>query len=161
MLWHSRNRTGRIDPRGKETVIGWLYLALPFVSVLVHVYSAGWVYAVPFLNAYLAPVLLGLAIGVVAFWPAAATHTSRFAASGILAAVLLSAEFPWKLVFSAGGMLISPLRLMLLASLLTSQWCVWRHRRWAFASCGVACLAGVAWGRRCRSCGTTSCGLSA
>jgi hypothetical protein len=127
-----------------QRVLGWLYIGLPFASLLAHLYSAGWVYSVAWLDAYLAPVLLGCAVALlnVEQWLATRQNVARLQFVLVAAALWLSLSFPRGLIFGE-MMVLSPLRLMLLGSVLVCICAAAHHRSWSFAFFGGLCLAGV------------------
>lgn len=146
-VWKWPRRRNLLPVPGAEIVIGWIYLIVPFAALLVHLYSAAWVYSVPFLSLYTAPVLLGLACALPAFWPAMAAREARLEAIAIVCAIYVSLDVPRKLMLViTPGVIVSPLRLVLIASVLVSLWQIWRHHRWAFAGCGVVCLGAAVLG---------------
>ena len=57
-----------------DDVLCGLYVVIPFVSLLVHLYSAAWVYEVPFTPAFVAPVLIGLAVAARVVEPLVQRH---------------------------------------------------------------------------------------
>jgi hypothetical protein len=98
-------------------VPGRLYLALPFVSLLVHLAGANRVYWVHFHAANAAPVLLGLAV-LITRWRGSLGRSFLTGSQAALAglAVMISLPYPGELVIAAGSHLVSPLRLALLGS---------------------------------------------
>ena len=125
-------------------VLAWLYIGLPFASLLAHLYSAGWVYSVGWLDAYLAPVLLGGAVALVNAeqWLATRQNIARLQFVMIAAALWLSLSFPKSLTLDS-ALTLSPLRVMLLASVLVCLYATAHHRRWVFVFAGVMCLFGA------------------
>ena len=96
---------------------GRLYLALPFVSLLVHLCGPNRVYAIEFHPANLAPVLLGLAV-LLTRWRGQFSRRFIAGSQAMLAglAVIISTPFPPELLLQVGSHVISPLRLTLTAS---------------------------------------------
>ena len=96
---------------------GRLYLALPFISLLVHLCGPNRVYALHFHPANLAPVLLGLAV-LLTRWRGDFGRGFIVRSQAMLAglAVLLSMSFPPELLVQVGQHVFSPLRLTLTAS---------------------------------------------
>lgn len=107
-------------------------IALPFLSTCWHAASLQWMFGFPFHASYLAPLVLGLGVSF------SRAHGSSVWGLRIrwltpLVAVLLSAGFPAKLLFPvAMEILLSPLRLVLLAAAIVYLWSFWSCRRWPF-----------------------------
>jgi hypothetical protein len=139
--------TGEQGPVG-ETGLARVYALLPFASLLVHLYSAAWVYSIPFRAAFISPVVLGLAVALTIF---DGTVLSRWALRHLQAgmaalAVGLSVQFPHSLLFGPTASIhlaASPLRLVLMGVALMCLYAVWRDHWWACAVVASLCLAGV------------------
>jgi hypothetical protein len=155
MLWTlppSRRRAEHPQSRANDVLCG-LYVAVPFVSLLVHLYSAAWVYEVPFAPAFVAPVLIGIAVGarlaealVQRYW----VERTQFVL--LAAAVCLSMGFPDTLLFRVGPcspnfvLVVSPLRVALGVVALFSLYMCWRQHRLACLLVSGACIAAAVLG---------------
>jgi hypothetical protein len=151
MLWIMPKRRGvQHQPSLADQILCGLYIVVPFISLLVHLYSAAWVYEVPFTPAFIAPVVLGLA---VSFRVAEALmdryHMSLVQMILLFSALGLSIDFPATLSFRIEvieSIVLSPLRLTLMASAAFGIHAFWRHYRYAFLLTSAACLAAAVLG---------------
>jgi hypothetical protein len=145
---HAERRQSRADE-----VLCSLYLVVPFMSLLVHLYSAAWVYEVPFSTAFVAPVLIGLAVAArVADALLQRDWVERVQLALLAAAVFLSLEFPDTLQFRVGPIgsnlviVVSPLRLALGMVAVFALYVCWRQHRLACLLVSGACIAAAALG---------------
>lgn len=145
LLYHLPSRRSQIQSDGVEIGMARAYIILPYVSLLIHLYGAGWVYSVNFASAFISPILLGLAIAmtVCESWLPRRTIT-QLQAITIAAAVFFSSQFPITLAFSLHNFQLSPLRLSLLAGSLVSLHVLWRSHGLVFALAAVVCQAATA-----------------
>ena len=152
MLWTmpTRRRDGEKQQSLPDQVLCGLYVVVPFVSLLVHLYSAAWVYDVSFTPVFVAPVVLGLAVALrLAESLMERYHVSLMQSILLVAAIVLSIDFPSTLTFRLdliGSTLVSPLRLTLIASAFFCLYAFWRHYRYAFLVTSLACLAAAVLG---------------
>jgi hypothetical protein len=125
-------------------------VVLPYLSIGWHVLTLHWLYDVPFHTAYVAPVILGWVVGLSIV---GVPWMSRQRCTGIiwvgtLAAIVLSVSYPQTLLFEASffpGLMLSPLRLMLLAVAAVYFFGYWSHRRRLFfaAALTASLMAGA------------------
>jgi hypothetical protein len=123
---------------------GRLYVALPLVSLLVHLCSENRVYWVHFHYANTAPVLLGFA--VVLFESAGLAHRRVLrAAIGLTVASILLSIVPMgyqhELTASLLGLAISPLRGILIGSSLVTLWMAIHERSLLVSTSSASCMA--------------------
>ena len=123
-----------------------LYAFLGFVSLVVHLGGLHRVYGVPLNAAYVAPLLLGLAIliGRATSLPAGAVATFQMMLTA--AAVFMSLRFPIGMTGHPLGVAVTPLRCALAGAAVVALCALWRHRRLMFASIATACVATAALG---------------
>lgn len=146
MLWTLPKRRGEQRQAAlADQVLCGLYVVVPFLSLLVHLYSAAWVYEVPFALAFVAPVLIGLAVSLrLAESLLDRYHISMMQTVLLVAAIVLSVDFPSSLTFrveAIESIVLSPLRFTLIASAAFGVYAFSRHYRYAFLLTSVACLA--------------------
>lgn len=142
-LW--RHPSGPIDP-GRQYTLGRIFVAFPFISVLVHLYGAAWVYSVPFAWADLGPILLGLClvIGASGSWLMDARLVLRIQMALLALAVWTSVTFPSSLLIALGhGFTLSPLRICLLCAGAIFLVRLWRQNRFACIFLGAISVLGV------------------
>jgi hypothetical protein len=117
--WWLHAQTG---PGGASSRALAAWAGLPAAMVLLHLWAVGYIHAVPFQPAFLAPLVLGLVLvgprGHVA-WQVAPP------AFAILASLRQGAELGFSLP-GAGD--VSPLRVALLAAATAWAWLAWRDR---------------------------------
>lgn len=139
------SRRRLLDPPGVEHGMAVFFIVLPFASLLVHLYSAAWVYSIDFHPAFAAPVLLGLALaaGILESPRLQRYLILRLQVLLIAISIYLSA-FPSSFSFSLSspdGFVISPLRLTLVAIAALSIYFIWRHDSPGFLFAALLCLA--------------------
>jgi len=133
-----RRHTGPTADRAMVRV----YVAIPFCSLLAHLYAAGWVYKIPFDAVNVAPLLLAAALYLGAArplpWPTIVRVQGLLAA----AAILVSAgRHPHLLFLAPGGITISPLRLALIGTGLVCLQTLYRAFDLKLALAAIATLA--------------------
>jgi hypothetical protein len=133
--FNGRRRYGRngIDPL-RRWVAGLLFV-IPYVSLLLHLRAAYYIDDRVFRLYNLAPVVLGLAAAwvLVRSNRAPGQRAVQLTCLAAAAAVGLSLEFPGSVVaplLPPDGALISPLRLVLIASALLLAFAWWRRGAW-------------------------------
>lgn len=102
-----------------------LFIILPYISLLVHLYSGGWVYSVPFRAAYVAPVLLGLAFAAPAI-----SRRPRVGVQLALAALALYfvTDYSPTLILQWRGLTLTPMSLTVAGAAAVSIYAVWLSR---------------------------------
>ena len=144
MLWMVPGR--HVDHRQSiaDQILCGLYIAVPFISLLVHLYSAAWVYEVPFTVAFITPVVLGVAVSLrVAESLLDRHHVSLAQMILLFSAIVLSIDSPATLSFRVEvieSIVISPLRLALIAAAAFGIYAFARHYRYAFLLTSAACV---------------------
>jgi hypothetical protein len=132
-------------PIGTERAMGFVFIMLSFASLLMHLYSAAWVYDIVFSSAFASPVLLGLALAMSLLeGPRLQRYLiSRLQFSTVAAAIWLSLDFPRALTFELfpAGLIISPLRLVLIGSGVICMYLLWRNDRLIFMWTALICFA--------------------
>ena len=113
-----------------------LFIVLPFISLLVHLYSGGWVYSVPFRAAYIAPVLLGLAFAAPAIGRQSIVVV-QLALAGL--ALNLAAGYHPALIFHSHSLTLTPMSLTVAGALAVSIYAVWLSRSLLAAVFVLAC----------------------
>lgn len=104
-------------------VMHWMFVILPFFSILAHKTALNWIYGIPLHTTFAAPVLMGAAVFLTysrlrETYPAT-LKTALFILP--LFAILLSAWFPQELLYQADtvtGINLSPLRVILFIAAL-------------------------------------------
>jgi hypothetical protein len=124
-LWR-REEKSELD---REYGLGRFLVILPFLSLLVHLYSAAWVYSVPFTWAYGGPVMLGLAVVAGMGWLLNRSAALRLQAALVILGIWMSASFPSSIVLHFDGVLVSPLRLALAGGMVIVMVTLWRENR--------------------------------
>ncbi|MGA2498532.1 MAG: hypothetical protein ABSH20_12360 [Tepidisphaeraceae bacterium] len=102
-----------------------LFLILPFISLLVHLYSGGWVYSVPFRAACVAPVLLGVAFAVPALGRQSLV-VAQFALATL--AICFTTGYSHTLIFHAYGLTFTPMSLTIAGALAVAIHAIWLSR---------------------------------
>ena len=137
---------------GIDTIVSRVLLVVPMLSLIAHLCLANWIYKVPFHPLNVAPMLLGFAIAIAHADTLVATRLWRIRMQLALpfCAIALSAiKFPTDLIYPLGGggsfanslVMITPLRIVLVASALVYLDGLWLFRH-AYFACGAAmCLA--------------------
>ncbi|MFI5381088.1 MAG: hypothetical protein ACHRHE_17460 [Tepidisphaerales bacterium] len=118
-----------------------LFIILPFISLLVHLYSGGWVYSVPFRAAYIAPVLLGLAFAAPAVPWVLLRRRHLVVVQFALAALALcfaTGHIP-TLIFHPRGLTLSPMGLTVAGAAAVSIYAVWLSRSLLAGAFALAC----------------------
>jgi hypothetical protein len=132
-------------PIGTERAMGIFFVMLPFASLLMHLYSAAWVYDIVFSSAFASPVLLGLALVMSLLeGPRLQRYLiSRLQFCAVVGAIWLSINFPRALTFelSPGGLIVSPLRLVLVGAGMICMYFLWRNDRLIFLWTALICVA--------------------
>jgi len=143
---------GSFDIFGKP-MLGWLgtdrimarvLIVLPLLSLLAHLCLANWIYKVTFHPANIAPLLLGIAFAVGRIDQHLASLLWRMRmqmALPFLAIGLAAIKFPKAMVFDIHGTSLSPLRLVLLASMLIYLDGMFLYRTMQFAMAALMCCA--------------------
>jgi hypothetical protein len=115
---------------------------LPCASLVVHLIGAGWVQGVPFDTSLLGPVFL--ALGLRSLLRDVASAPRKGSLWWPAAAILMSLGAPQGLVVTGvGGLLLSPLRVAVVAAGLTYLLAFRIHRSPVFAWCAGLCLLGA------------------
>jgi len=145
LLMHRLPSRRLLAPPGIEHAMGIVFIILPFASLLVHLYSAAWVYSIDFTRAFVAPVLLGLALAVN-FLESSSFQRYRVARWQCLCigtAIFFSLRFPSTLLFWVPryDVVLSPLRLTLLVAALLLIYFIWRHDSIGFLWTALLCFA--------------------
>jgi hypothetical protein len=150
LLHRLPTRPRLLEPHGIERAMGILFITLPFISLLVHLYSAAWVYDIDFVSAFAAPVLLGLALAAnLLEGPRLQRYLiARLQLFSIAGAIWLSTDFPRQLLFyvNDGKIALTPLRLILIASALIFIYLIWRHDNLFYLWTALLCLTAAALG---------------
>jgi hypothetical protein len=134
-----RRQTGGEGPGGSGARPA-LWTWAPAAMALLHLWAVGYIHAIPFRPAYLAPLLLGVA---------ATAESGRLARQLALPAlaVLLSLGQRAALGFALpgpDGPFVSPLRLALIAVVVTWTYLAWRDREsWLAVLAAVSGVAGL------------------
>ncbi len=139
MVLRSLPTRGSAAPSSEMGLIR-LFLILPFISLLVHLYGGGWVYSVPFRAAYIAPVLLGLAFAAPAI-PWALARRQLLVAQFSLAALAIcfaTGSSP-TLMFHPHGLTLSPTSFTIAGALAVTIHAVWLSRSLLAAVFAMAC----------------------
>lgn len=133
--------TIRADKRGdylqlQQLVRGGVVL-LPAMSAIAHVAVGPWVYGTGYSGAYLAPLLLGLAVVMGRQLAAAgdaktASRSALVLAGAAVASTLSSPETMIALLHGPVDVYASPMRGTLLATMAVVAWLGWRHRQWRY-----------------------------
>ena len=137
-----------IDAPAPPTWVAPVYVLLPFASLLVHLYSAAWVYSVDFDALYLAPVMLGTAIALDVLAPKMGRRVVlRLQTAMVVGAVYFSSAVPADLIAVPSSLLtFSPLRFVLFASALICLYLAYLHRRSIHLTAGVVALCAACLG---------------
>ncbi len=150
MVWtqpwfRGRRKLGRCSPdRLRHWVVGLLFV-LPYVSLLLHMRTAYYVDDRPFYYYNLAPVVLGLA-GVWLYLRAGAWSLQRVVSLGYCAAALavgLSLSSPREMtmpLIAPEGLVLSPLRVVLVMSAALLGYAWWRKSAWSCVPGAVVLL---------------------
>jgi hypothetical protein len=121
-----------------------LYVAVPFLSLLVHLCGENRVYAIHFQPANLAPVVLALAVAMnLSAWRKSGAALSLSLTAVALACLvsLVPPEFRTQLTAHAGPFWFSPLRLSLIASAALMTWLAVDQRSLLAAQAAAVCGA--------------------
>ena len=121
---------------GARPPAAWTWL--PAAMAVLHLWAVGYIHAIDFQPAFLAPLLMGLALTA-----GREQLVRKVAPAGL--AVLLSLGQNAALGFAlpgAGGILVSPLRLALLAMAMTWAYLAWRDRERWLVTLAAASLLG-------------------
>jgi len=113
------------SPEAPRAHAVWTWV--PAATTLLHLWAVGYVHAIPFQPAFLAPFLLGLAL------TSAREQAARKAALPGLAVLFSLGQGPSLgfHIFGPGGLLVPPLHLAVLGVAITWAYLVWRDReRW-------------------------------
>ena len=130
------------QPAGVDVIVSRVLVVLPMLSIIAHLCLANWVYKVTFHPANFGPLLLGLAVlaGHADTHIATLTRRMRLHLTLPFVAVALSAiKFPTTLIFPAGPIDISPLRMTSLVAALVYLDGLWQFRHAYFAWAGGIC----------------------
>lgn len=134
------------DPQRHKsgTALAGVYLAVPFISILVHVYSAGWVYNFYLKPAEVSPLLLGIAVcASLLRHRIGAAAVIKWQTVLIVGALLFSLHYRNSMVFNVGDYHFNPLRLTAIGSFCVVLHILWLYRRtYAVAAAGLG-IAGV------------------
>ncbi len=155
LLWPGRSGDSATPVRASLVLAG-IYLIVPFLSVLMHVYGAGWVYNFYLASPEISPVLLGVAVALSAL----RAHRPRLQILnwqvGLIFAAVLCALYgdvtPGKtrvrtsISFEFLGLHITAIRLTLLGASLVILHMLWlRHRLYALVAAGTCIVGAVLW----------------
>jgi len=128
---------GEGDERSASGSAAWTWT--PAAMAMLHLWAVGYIHSIPFQPAFLAPLLLGLAVS------AESGGLARKVALPSLA-LIVSLGQKAALGFAPGtdGPFVSPLRLALLAAVVTWAYLAWRDReRWLAVLAVVSGVAGL------------------
>jgi hypothetical protein len=124
-----------------RAVIG-TFVLLPIVSILAHLCTSNWVYHVRWYSANLSPLLLGLATAI-----GASDHHVRNLALRLrlhlclpVLAILLASSNPMALVLFTDNLVLSPMRLVLLAATVVYLHGLLVHHHPYFGVAGALCV---------------------
>lgn len=141
--------TIQADPRNdylqlQQLVRGGVVL-LPALSAIAHVAVGPWVYGTGYTGAYLAPLLLGLAVVMgrqlaVAGDANTASRSAVVLTAAAVASTLRSPDTMIALIDAPLDVYASPLRGALLLSAAVIAWLGWRHRQWRYPMVSVVLL---------------------
>ena len=138
-------RTDWLQPIERNFRIAFMFL--PSLSVLSHAASMHWVYGAPFHASYLTPIVLGVGVSLSQLGSRWFTHTSckRVRWLTPIVALLWSIHPPKELILTvpleiAPDLLVSPLRVALLAAALVYFLSFWSDRWRPFFLSGSASL---------------------
>lgn len=124
------------------------FIALPMISILAHLGTTNWVYHVPWAYENLSPPLLGLAIAVGAYEHRVRSLTLRMRLQLLipLLAIVFSLVETRELIFLNTPIIVSPLRLTLLAAACVYLHGLFLHRHIYFGAGAMTCLGAAAVG---------------
>ena len=153
LLWPGRTANSA-TPVKASLVLAGIYLIVPFLSVLMHVCGAGWVYNFYLASPEISPVLLGVAVAL------SALHAHRPHLQvvnwqvGLIVAAILCALYgdvtPGKgsvrtsISFEFLGLHVTAVRMTLVGASLTVLHLIWLRRRLYALVAGGACIVGAA-----------------
>ena len=155
LLWPGQS-TNSARPAKAALVLAGIYLVVPFLSVLMHVYGAGWVYDYYLAAPEISPVLLGFAVALSALRAhRPGLRVVNWQVGLIVAAVLCAlygdvtpdkASVRTSISFSLLGLHITAVRMTLVAALLVILHMIWQHRRlYAIIAAAMCIVIGVLW----------------
>jgi hypothetical protein len=147
VLFWPRETAESSAPAPPRMGLAAIYVVVPFLSVLLHVYGAGWVYKVYLAPPHASPVLLGLAVGVGAL--RARLHPAiilKWQAALVVAALLFSLGDHAGISFKLAGVSLTPLRLTLAGAVAVAVHVIWQFdRMWAVLVAAISAAAATLW----------------
>jgi len=139
--------TRRLDSAGREHSLAALFILISFASLLVHLYSAGWVYSIDFSPAFLSPLLLGLALAAILL---EGPRLQRYLIARVQFCLIALSIYLSTTPVPFLHLSLSPLRLTLIASALLFLYFILLHDNltflWTAALCLCAALLGPSTG---------------
>jgi hypothetical protein len=153
----ARPGRGVVVPPAWETMLRRAWSVAPHASLAVHLAAGGWLYDVPFALCDLGPILIALGAALVLLDARRISPAWRLRLPA--AGVILSLVYPSELVVvSAGGAVLSPLRVALLAAGLVYLLGYRLHRSPAFAWAAALCMTAAGAGDSPRAMAATVAG---
>lgn len=144
-VWVRSMHAAGADRRQLQQLVRGGVLLLPVLSAVAHVAVGPWVYGTGYTSAYLAPLLLGLAVVVARQMALAGWAESAAGTAGVLAAaaVVSTLRVPGEMIGLVEwpvDVYVSPLRGALLASAGLAVWLALRHGAWKGYAGGGLCV---------------------
>jgi len=144
-VWVRSMHAAGADRRQLQQLVRGGVLLLPVLSAVAHVAVGPWVYGTGYTPAYLAPLLLGLAVVTarqmaLAGWADAAMRTAGVLAG---AAVVSTLRVPGEMVGLVTwpvDVYVSPMRGALVVTAGLALWLAWRHGAWKGYAGASACV---------------------